>query len=161
MDVDMTQKKAKWGVLANIRRRLEGVGEIWERGGPSQRSCLKVGFRLQKRGSSPKLIIWNNGLINALTGDSFKESRNDFSWWGRLIESAVGAHLLNHLGELPYSVYYWRYKGVEIDFVVQTPRRIWGLEVKSGKSKHPKGMSAFMKYFPEATTQVIGPQGYL
>ena len=32
-----------------------------------------------------------------------------------------------------------------MDFVVQTPRRIWGLEVKSGKSKHPKGMSEFKK----------------
>lgn len=115
--------------------------------------------RRQKRGSSPKLIIWNNGLINAITGDTFEESRNDYSWWGRLLENAVGAHLLNHLREFPYSVYYWRYRGVEMDFVVRTPRRIWGLEVKSGKSKNPKGMPEFKKYCPEAHIRFIGPQG--
>jgi len=115
--------------------------------------------RRQKRGSSPKLIIWNNGLINAVIGNTFKESRDDYSWWGRLIENAVGAHLLNHLGGFPYSVYYWRYRGFEMDFVVQTPRRIWGLEVKSGKTKNLKGMSEFKKYCPEASVRVIGPQG--
>jgi len=76
-----------------------------------------------------------------------------------LIENAVGAHLLNHLTSLPYSVYYWRYKGLEVDFVVKTPKQIWGLEVKSGKSKNPKGISEFRKNYPEARIMLIGPQG--
>jgi len=62
---------------------------------------LFKGGKRQKRGSSPKLIIRNNGLINAISGDSFKDSRNDYSWWGRLVENAVGAHLLNHHQLLP------------------------------------------------------------
>ena len=120
---------------------------------------LFKGGRRQKRGSSPKLIIWNNGLINALGADSLKDSRNDYSWWGRLIENAVGAHLLNHLMDFPYSVYYWRYKGLEVDFVVKTPKRIWGIEVKSGGPKNPKGISEFRKHYPEARTMIVGPQG--
>lgn len=120
---------------------------------------LFKGGKRQKRGSSPKLIIWNNGIINALMANSMKDSRNDYSWWGRLIENAVGAHLLNHLTSLPYSVYYWRYKGLEVDFVVKTPKQIWGLEVKSGKSKNPKGISEFRKNYPEARIMLIGPQG--
>jgi predicted AAA+ superfamily ATPase len=44
-------------------------------------------------------------------GDSLRVSRSNYSWWGRLVENAVGAHLLNHLSGFPYSVYYWRHKG--------------------------------------------------
>jgi len=115
--------------------------------------------RRQKRGSSPKLIIRNNGLINALAGNSLKESRNDYSWWGRLVENAVGAHLLNHLTGLFYSVYYWRYKGLEVDFVVKTPKHLWGIEVKSGNPRNPKGISGFLKQYPEARTMIVGSQG--
>ena len=71
----------------------------------------------------------------------------------------VGAHLLNHLRDFPYSVYYWRHRGVEMDFVVQTPRKIWALEVKSGKLKSAKGVSGFKKYCPEANISIIGPEG--
>lgn len=115
--------------------------------------------RRQKRGSSPKLIIWNNGLVNALSGGSLAGSRTDYSWRGRLIENAVGAHLLNHLSGLPYSVYYWRYKGAEVDFVVKTPKQVWGIEVKSGKPENPKGVAIFLNSHPGARMLILGPQG--
>ncbi|MFN2127538.1 MAG: ATP-binding protein, partial [Anaerolineales bacterium] len=89
----------------------------------------------RKRGSSPKLIVWNNGLVNSLKGESFSSSRENFSWWGRLVENAVGAHLLNHLTGINYEVCYWRDKGLEIDFVIKTPGKLWGIEVKSGNTK--------------------------
>jgi len=113
----------------------------------------------KKRGSSPKLVTWNNGLINALSGDSLRASRSNYSWWGRLVENAVGAHLLNHLSGLPYSVYYWRHKGLEIDYVVKTPKQIWGIEVKSGRPSNPKGVSGFLNMYPEARTMIVGSEG--
>ena len=119
---------------------------------------FKLGRR-QKRGSSPKLIVWNNGLVNAISGESLRSSRLDHSWWGRLIENAVGAHLLNHLSGLPYSVYYWRNRGLEIDFVVKTPKNIWGIEVKSGWSGNPKGTSQFLKSHPGARVMILGHHG--
>ncbi len=112
-----------------------------------------------KRGSSPKLILWNNALINAITGDTFKKSREDYTWWGHLIENAVGAHLLNHLEGLPYSVYYWRKRGLEVDFIVKTPRKLWAVEVKSGKLKNTKGLSEFCKLYPDAKPFIIGSKG--
>ncbi len=115
--------------------------------------------KLAKRGSSPKLVIWNNGLINALIGDSFEKSRADHSWWGRLIENAVGAHLLNYLGALPYSICYWRDRGVEVDFVIKTPKKIWAVEVKSGKPQDARGLSRFCIQYPEAKPLILGPQG--
>jgi uncharacterized protein len=115
--------------------------------------------RKTKRGSSPKLIIRNNALINALTGDSFEKSRDDYAWWGRLIENAVGSHLLTHFQDLPTSIYYWRERDREVDYVIKTPQKTLALEVKSGRSDNPKGLSAFCRSFPNASPVIIGPQG--
>lgn len=113
----------------------------------------------KKKGSSPKLIIWNNALINAVAGGSFESSRSDHSWWGRLVENAVGAHLTNQLSGFPYSLYYWRKRSDEVDFVVETPRNLWAIEVKSGKSQNTKGLEKFCTLYPEARQIVIGHGG--
>jgi predicted AAA+ superfamily ATPase len=114
--------------------------------------------RFTKRGSSPKLIIWNNSLINAIMGHPFEKIRQDHALWGRLVENAVGAYLLNHLAGFPYSVHYWRKRGLEVDFVVKTPRNIWALEVKSGKPKNPKGLAEFCNIYPDAKPLMFGSQ---
>ena len=113
----------------------------------------------KKRGSSPKLIIWNNALVNAVTGDSFMESLNNLSWWGRLVENAVGAHLQNSLVGRPCTLYYWRQRHLEVDFVVETPKKTWAIEVKSGKSQTMKGMTKFCALYPEVKPLVIGTGG--
>ena len=113
----------------------------------------------KKRGSSPKLILWNNGLINAVTGDSFAQSAANMSWWGRLVENAVGAHILNRMAGRPYTLYYWRDRHLEVDFVLETPKTTWAIEVKSGKSSTMKGMTKFCKLYPEVHPLVIGPGG--
>lgn len=113
----------------------------------------------KKRGSSPKLILWNNALVNAVTGDSFSESTTDPSWWGRLVENAVGGHLLNSLAGCPYSLYYWRQRHLEVDFVLETPKQTWAIEVKSGKSSTMRGMTKFCELYPETHPLVIGSGG--
>lgn len=118
--------------------------------------AFKAG-KLTKRGSSPKLIIWNNGLINAIAGQDFHKAREDFSWWGRLIENAVGAHLVNHLNRTSHEVFYWRNRAFEVDFVVKTPRQIWAIEVKSGRARHVQGLSAFGLEYPDMKPLLIGP----
>ena len=115
--------------------------------------------KLKKRGSSPKLILWNNALINAVVGNTFEDARNNYSWWGRLVENAVGAHLLNHLEGLPYSVYYWRERSFEVDFVVETPKNLWAIEVKSGKPHRAPGLAKFCERYPEAQPLIIGKGG--
>lgn len=114
----------------------------------------------KKRGSSPKLILWNNGLINAVSGMTFQEARTDLSWCGRLVENAVGGHLLNNLPSQPYSLFYWRERHLEVDFVVETSRKTWVLEVKSGKTQTAKGLNKFMKLYPESSPMLIGSGGF-
>lgn len=49
----------------------------------------------RKRGSSPKLLVLNTALMSALSSFSYKEAIYDRQYWGRLTETAVGAHLVN------------------------------------------------------------------
>ncbi|MFM8360658.1 MAG: ATP-binding protein, partial [Verrucomicrobiota bacterium] len=48
----------------------------------------------RRRGSSPKLVLWNNALVTAPGGLSFAQALGDGAWWGRLVENAVGASLV-------------------------------------------------------------------
>lgn len=118
--------------------------------------AFKAG-KVTKRGSSPKLVIWNNALISAMAGLDFEKAREDFAWWGRLVENAVGAYLIHHLKEAPYELYYWRDRGVDVDFVVKTPNRIWAIEVKPGMDRSAGGISLFRAEYPDMKHLVIGP----
>jgi predicted AAA+ superfamily ATPase len=113
----------------------------------------------RKRGSSPKLILWNNALVNALSTRSFADSLADTVWWGRLVENAVGAHLCNSLTSVEYSVTYWREGDHEVDFVIARGRDIWAIEVKSGRSGKAAGLTRFRDRYPEARTLLVGAQG--
>lgn len=113
----------------------------------------------RKRGSSPKLILWNNALINAFSQRSFDQSKNDGAWWGRLVENAAGAHLLNHLPRERYSVNYWRQGNDEVDFVVSTGKLIWAIEVKSGRPGRTGGLEAFRARYPRSRALIVGSGG--
>lgn len=117
------------------------------------------GSAVRQRASSPKLVLWNNALIHAMSRRSWQEVQADATWRGRLVENAVGAHLLGHLPPLGYSVHYWRDGDAEVDFVVASPGQLWALEVKSGRSGKILGLPAFRKRFPAAKALLIGGGG--
>lgn len=117
------------------------------------------GSAVRQRASSPKLVLWNNALIHAMSRRSWQEVQADATWRGRLVENAVGAHLLGHLPPLGYSVHYWRDGDAEVDFVVARPGQLWALEVKSGRSGKILGLPAFRKRFPAAKALLIGGGG--
>jgi hypothetical protein len=112
-----------------------------------------------KRGSSPKLIVRNNALVNASAGKSFKEARDDHQWWGRLVENAVGLTLLNWSADFPHELFYWRRGDDEVDFILAARNSIWAVEVKSSRIKSPRGLRAFTKLFPKAKPVIIGGGG--
>jgi predicted AAA+ superfamily ATPase len=113
----------------------------------------------RKRAGSPKLILWNNALVSAFCGRSQAAARADGPWWGRLVENAVGLHLLNQLPRESYAVSYWREGPLEVDFVVTRGQEIWGLEVKSGRPGRVPGLAAFRERHPRARGLVIGSGG--
>jgi uncharacterized protein len=111
------------------------------------------------RGSSPKLVLWNNALVSALGLRSFTDTRNDPTLWGRLVENAVGAHFLNHLGETAFWVGYWRERDHEVDYVITSGKTTWAVEVKSGRPRRPQGLAAFRRRHPRSVPLILGSGG--
>ena len=114
---------------------------------------------VRKRGSSPKLLLWNNALVNALSNRSFNESIADTSWWGRLVENAVGGYLINTLSPADYALTYWREGGCEVDFVIARGIKLWAIEVKSGRSGKTSGLELFRARYHDARLLVVGGNG--
>jgi predicted AAA+ superfamily ATPase len=116
--------------------------------------------QVRQRGSSPKLLVLNTALMTAQTGRTFAEARNDGNHWGRLVESCVGAHLLNTSMGTDIRVTYWRDRNQEVDFVLQQGGSIVGIEVKSGRGKDSlPGMEAFARQFKPSRQLQVGGQG--
>jgi predicted AAA+ superfamily ATPase len=114
----------------------------------------------RSRGSSPKLVFWNNALVSALEQRSLAQVRSEPDLWGRLVENAVGSHLLNHLQGLPYEVTYWRERGSEVDYIVRAGRSLWAIEVKSGRpSGAASGLAAFRNVHRQARALIVGSGG--
>lgn len=114
---------------------------------------------VRKRGSSPKLVLWNNALVNGTSLATSAQALADGPWWGRLVENAVGAHLLNHLQGPAWSVTYWRSGHDEVDFVVSHGTKAWAVEVKSGRGQKAPGLTAFRRAYPKAQHWLIGESG--
>ena len=85
------------------------------------------------RGSSPKLQVLNTALLTASSGMSLTEARGDHKFWGRLVESAVGAHMANAASAGECELYDWRDRTLEVDFVLKAGRKLASLEVKAGE----------------------------
>ena len=79
--------------------------------------------------------------------------------WGRLVESSVGAHLLNHAVSERYNLYYWREGNNEVDFILEKGNKVIGLEVKSGASAENEGMAIFNEKFHPAKVLLVGTGG--
>jgi predicted AAA+ superfamily ATPase len=114
---------------------------------------------IYKRSSSPKFQVHNTALISAQSNDLFEEIQFTPDDWGRIIESAIGAHLINYSLTEGFSVYYWRERNMEVDFVLEKRGKVIGLEVKSGAKQTTSGMTAFQKEFNPARILLIGNSG--
>lgn len=118
------------------------------------------GQAVRSRGSSPKLQVFNTALMSALSGMSLEEARADREFWGRLVESAVGAHLANAEAAGFCQVFYWRERNREVDFVVKTGRMLTAIEVKSGRAGESlPGIAAFTGAFKQQRTLLVGGDG--
>ena len=114
----------------------------------------------RRRASSPKLNVLNTALMTAGSGYSFAEAQADRSFWGRIVESSVGAHLLN-TAISDVRLYYWRDGPFEVDFVLQRGARVVAIEVKSGAKRTAllRGMSEFERRFKPRRSLLVGEGG--
>ena len=87
-----------------------------------------TGTAVGRRASSPKLNVLNTSLMTAGSGYSFAEAAADRTFWGRVVESAVGAHLYNTAAS-NVRLHYWRHGSHEVDFVLQRGPNLVAIEV--------------------------------
>ncbi|MYH49028.1 MAG: ATP-binding protein [Gammaproteobacteria bacterium] len=143
------------GNTTTLARYLDLLSSAGLLTGLSQHS----GSTPRRRASSPKLNVLNTALMTAASGYSFDEARADRTFWGRLVESAVGAHLVN-TASASVGIHYWRDGRHEIDFVLRRGPRVVGIEVKSGERRaNEDAMRAFQQRFGAPRPLVVGEEG--
>ena len=117
------------------------------------------GGAYRRRHSTPKLGVLNTALMSAQSTYSFAQARSDRSFWGRLVESSVGAHLFNNLPR-GVGLYYWRDGNHEVDFVLERGGRLVAIEVKSGSGPtKARGLPRFEERFDTHRSLVVGADG--
>jgi len=114
---------------------------------------------IRKRASSPKFQVYNNAFISALRPENLTAILKKPAQWGRFIESAIGAHLINEAQTASFKIYYWRHRNYEIDFVLEKAGQIIAIEVKTGSESLTTGMSAFNKQFKPDKLLLVGKSG--
>ena len=119
-----------------------------------------AGDTARRRGSSPKFQVFNTALITALSDMTQAEAFADREFWGRLTESAVGAHLINASAGGACEVFYWRERNREVDFVLRKGKKLVAIEVKSGRTATSlPGLESFSKSFKPGRMLIVGPGG--
>ena len=119
-----------------------------------------AGEPVRQRGSSPKLQVFNTALMTAQSGYTLKEAASDHEYWGRVVESAVGAHLANAAAAGECEVFYWRDRGMEVDFIVRSGHSVTAIEVKSGRTPNARsGLTAFGAAFKPQRKLLVGGDG--
>lgn len=116
---------------------------------------------VKEKQSVPKMQVFNNAFRNRFGTFSFDEARVDPAEWGRLVESAVGAHLANRAMTDDYELFYWRNeRRQECDYVLRKGQALVAIEVKSGSVDKTVGFEKFKEQFADKVTAafIVGPQ---
>jgi uncharacterized protein len=139
--------------LAHYLNLLEGGGLIM---GVQKYAGQKV----RLKASSPKLLALNTALMSAISGLSLDEARRRPDFWGRLVETSVGASIANAARGRSFALSYWSSRNKEVDFVLSKGDVVVAIEVKSGRKKGTlPGLEAFSKEFPTKRKLLVGSQG--
>ena len=114
----------------------------------------------RKRNSVPKHQVYNNALKNIYCEKSFADAVQNRSLWGRLFESAIGAHIMSYAYAGDYKVYYWMTTpGTEVDYVLEKKGKEIAIEVKSNSDPGNKGLAEFKAQYKPHLALVVGDGG--
>ena len=115
---------------------------------------------VRQKASSPKFAVYNTALMTAQSAKTFNQAKEDHAFWGRLVESAVGAYLLNSIRGTQIEVFYWREDDKEVDFVLRRGDSLTAIEVKSNSDTFKKsGMDLFVSQFQPNRCLLVGNAG--
>lgn len=120
---------------------------------------------------SPRFFLFDNGVINALTGEFTAELRPSTGRFGKLFENFVITQLIQQLNKSrsPLKMYHYREKeGREIDLILQKNPYSPPIAIEIKSATDPtvdtvKQLRSFRADYPEATCMVIcrTPRSYV
>ena len=113
----------------------------------------------RQRASAPKFQVYNNALKTVYSDLTYKEAILNRKEWGRIFESAVGAHIISNAFIGDYDVFYWREKDKEVDYILKKKSRIVAIEVKSNSETYNAGLEEIRKMYHLYATMVVGEGG--
>ncbi len=103
--------------------------------------------RLVTKSSSPKIIP----MCPALS-----QFEGEFDETGRIFEAAVGVDLIKAFKKVSY----WREASNEVDFVIEYEKKLYALEIKSGRMRPSKGLARFKELYPSAILKILDREDY-
>lgn len=119
-----------------------------------------AGNAVRQRASSPKLQVFNTALMTATSSFGPRDLDAQPEFRGRLVESAIGAHLVNASAGGACELFYWRDGNDEVDFVIRAGRTVVAIEVKSGRvPRTHSGLATFAERFRPTRSLIVGGDG--
>jgi predicted AAA+ superfamily ATPase len=100
--------------------------------------------QLKVRSSSPKFQVYNNALLTAQSQMTYKDFQTEPKVRGRVVESAIGTHLLAAATD-NYKVQYWKDSNYEVDYIITNGKKTIAIEVKTLSLTKHSGMERFDK----------------
>lgn len=110
---------------------------------------------------SPRYYFWDNGIRNALISNYNRPNQRDDI--GKLWENYCISERMkrNHYLRDRASSFFWRtYDQKEIDYVEESGGRLFGYEIKWGKSRS-SGEKLFSATYAKASVATINPENHL
>ncbi len=107
----------------------------------------------RRRGTPPKLVTLNNGLLSAMHPDGPPDEQRDAPRFGAWLENAYLASAVNR-GQ---RVTYWREEPLEVDGVLEGSWGSWAVEIRSARfeSRDLAGLFEFCRRPPAFRPLVI------
>jgi predicted AAA+ superfamily ATPase len=87
-------------------------------------------------------------------------AQHNHEHWGRLVESAIGAYLVNNSRGKNIDIFYWLERNQEVDFVLRARSDLVAIEVKTGRRRERfSGIEVFSKTFKVKHHLLVGSGG--
>lgn len=107
------------------------------------------GSVIRKRTSSPKIVPLAPALIHSFQDPHRIET--DPVWFGHVFEAAV----ISRINEIRSDLFYWSDSRVDVDLVIEDPKYLCAVEIKSNQELDFRGLKAFKTQYPQAKTLII------
>ena len=113
----------------------------------------------RRKASIPKLQVYNNALKTIYSPLSFEQAIVERKAWGHILESGIGAYIVNEAFAKRFDVYYWRERDYEVDFVLRKKDSLVAIEIKGNAEKRTDGLEKFKQKFNPKAAFIVGDGG--